>query len=70
MSSEADKRALLGQLRIDRSAPQAGVASGRRTWMIGAIVVLVALIGGAGWLALSGGAALPVHTQYAGRADI
>lgn len=65
MSSEADKRALLGQLRIDRSAPQAGVASGRRTWMIGAIVVLVALIGGAGWLALSGGAALPVHTVIA-----
>ncbi|HXN80660.1 MAG TPA: biotin/lipoyl-binding protein, partial [Steroidobacteraceae bacterium] len=65
MSSEADKRALLGQLRIDRSVPQAGVASGRRTWMIGAIVVLVALIGGAGWLALSGGAALPVHTVIA-----
>jgi RND family efflux transporter MFP subunit len=65
MSSEADKRALLGQLRIDRSAPQAGVASGRRTWMIGALVLLLALIGGAGWLALSGRVGLPVHTAIA-----
>jgi RND family efflux transporter MFP subunit len=65
MSSEADKKALLGQLRIDRGEGRAGVASGRRTWVIGGVLALAVLIAAGGWLALSGAAALPVHTAMA-----
>ena len=65
MSSETDKKALLGQLRIDRGAPpEPGASSGRTRWLIGGALVLV-LVAAGGWLGLSGHAALPVHTAVA-----
>ena len=66
MPPDTDKNALLGQLRIDRSEPEGGSPSGRRPWIIGAVVLLVALALAGAWLALSGGrTALPVHTAVA-----
>jgi RND family efflux transporter MFP subunit len=64
MTSETDKRALLGQLRIDRDAPDTGGTAARRRWIVGGAVVLVLLAAGA-WLGLSGHAALPVRTVLA-----
>ncbi len=64
MTSETDKKALLGQLRIDRSeAPSAGI--GRRSWIIAGVVVLAALAAVGAWLALSARAAPAVHTATA-----
>ena len=65
MSAEPDKKALLGQLRIDRGTEPAGLTPGRRAWMIGGVVVLIVLLGGGAWLALSARGALPVHTALA-----
>jgi RND family efflux transporter MFP subunit len=65
MSSESDKNALLGQLRIDRSEGEAADAHGPRRWIPGGIVVLAALIAAGVWFSLSGRAALPVHTATA-----
>jgi len=65
MNAEPDKKALLGQLRIDRDAEPAGAASGRRSWIIGGVVALIVLLGGGAWLALSARGALPVHTALA-----
>lgn len=65
MSAEPDKKALLGQLRIDRGAEPSGPAPGRRTWIIGGVVALIALVGGGAWLALSARGAVPVHTALA-----
>ena len=65
MSAEPDKKALLGQLRIDRGTEPAGPTPGRRTWIIGGVVVLIVLLGGGAWLALSARGALPVHTALA-----
>src|SRR5215831_20743969 len=65
MSAEPDKRALLGQLRIDRGTEPAGFAPGRRTWIIGGAVVLSALAAGGAWLVWSARAALPVHVAAA-----
>lgn len=65
MSAEPDKKALLGQLRIDRGAEPTGPATGRRAWIIGGVVALIVLLGGGAWLALSGRGALPVHTALA-----
>lgn len=65
MSAEPDKKALLGQLRIDRGAEPTGPATGRRTWIIGGVVALIVLLGGGAWLALSARGALPVHTALA-----
>ena len=66
MTSDTDKRALLGQLRIDRSEPQEKKAvPGRRTWLIGGVLLLAALIAAGAWRALSGRTALPVHTALA-----
>lgn len=62
---EPDKRALLGQLRIDRGPEPAGFAPGRRTWIVGGVVALLVLVGGGAWLALSARGALPVHTAPA-----
>jgi RND family efflux transporter MFP subunit len=64
MSSETDKKALLGQLRIDRSEPAASANAARARWLIGAAVLLVALLGGT-WFMLGAHAALPVHTVVA-----
>lgn len=65
MSAEPDKKALLGQLRIDRGAEPTGPATGRRAWIIGGVVALIVLLGGGAWLALSARGALPVHTAVA-----
>ncbi|MFI4880380.1 MAG: efflux RND transporter periplasmic adaptor subunit [Steroidobacterales bacterium] len=65
MPAETDKKALLGQLRIDRTEGQADAASARRPWIIGGAVLLVALIGAGLWLGLAGSSALSVHTAMA-----
>jgi RND family efflux transporter MFP subunit len=64
MSSEPDKKALLGQLRIDRDAQEPPALSGRRRLLLAGAAALVLLAGGA-WFALSGHAALTVHTALA-----
>jgi RND family efflux transporter MFP subunit len=65
MTSETDKKALLGQLRIDRGPPPERAAPQRRTWIIGGALLLAALIAAAGWRALSGRSAVAVHTAVA-----
>lgn len=65
MNAEPDKKALLGQLRIDRGAEPTGPAPGRRTWIVGGVLALIVLLGGGAWLALSARGALPVHTAVA-----
>jgi RND family efflux transporter MFP subunit len=65
MSAEPDKKALLGQLRIDRKVEPAGVPAGRRLWIVGAVVGLGVLLGGGAWLARSARGGLPVHTAPA-----
>src|SRR5438552_766209 len=65
MPPETDKNALLGQLRIDRTQREADTGPGRRPWIIGAVVLLVALLVAGAWLGVSGRGALPVHTAVA-----
>src|SRR6184192_2767422 len=65
MPPETDKNALLGQLRIDRTQREADTGPGRRPWIIGAVVLLIALLVAGAWLGVSGRAALPVHTAVA-----
>jgi len=65
MTSETDKRALLGQLRIDRTESPGGGPPGRRTWIIGGALLLAALLAVGAWRALSGRTAIPVHTAIA-----
>jgi RND family efflux transporter MFP subunit len=64
MPPETDKKALLGQLRIDRSAPSAAPTGARRVWLLGGGVLFAALIGAGLWL-FAGHGALPVHTALA-----
>jgi len=64
MAAEPDKRALLGQLRIDREAEPERL-TGRRTWIIGGLLALVVLLGAGAWLALSARGAVPVRTAVA-----
>jgi RND family efflux transporter MFP subunit len=65
MTSETDKKALLGQLRIDRSQPPPSAVGGRRTWIAAGTIVL-ALLGALGaWLALTSHAGAAVHTAPA-----
>ncbi|HLY53359.1 MAG TPA: efflux RND transporter periplasmic adaptor subunit [Steroidobacteraceae bacterium] len=54
----------MGQLRIEREPEPSGSGGRRRTWIIGALVAPVALLGVIAWLTLSG-RALPVHTATA-----
>jgi RND family efflux transporter MFP subunit len=65
MTSETDKKALLGRLRIDRSEPPASAAAARRTWLIGASLGLAALAAAGAWFVLSARAAVPVRTALA-----
>ena len=65
MTSETDKKALLGQLRIDRGAPPPPARIGRRTWIIAAALVVAALAAAAAWLALRTPALATVHTAPA-----
>jgi RND family efflux transporter MFP subunit len=64
MSSEPDKKALLGQLRIDRGASDGGAGRGRLPWVVGGLLLLVALLGAGAWRAF-GARALPVRTAMA-----
>jgi RND family efflux transporter MFP subunit len=64
MADEPDKKALLGQLRIDREPEPERSAPGRRTWIVGALLLLVVLAG-ASWLALAGRGGVAVHTATA-----
>jgi RND family efflux transporter MFP subunit len=64
MTSDTDKKALLGQLRIDRSEPpRAPIA--RRTWIIAAGVVLALVAAAGAWLAFSTRAVATVHVAPA-----
>ena len=66
MTSETDKKALLGQLRIDRSEPPRSDAHARRTWVVVAAgLALAALLAIGAWLVLSARAAPVVHTVAA-----
>jgi RND family efflux transporter MFP subunit len=65
MTSDTDKKALLGQLRIDRSEPPPSAGSGRRAWIVGAGLALLALLALGAWLALNARAAPAVHTVAA-----
>jgi RND family efflux transporter MFP subunit len=65
MPPDTDKNALLGQLRIDRNQREPGFEPGRRRWIAGGLLVLVALIAAGAWVGLSGRAALPVRTAMA-----
>jgi RND family efflux transporter MFP subunit len=65
MTSETDKKALLGQLRIDRGAPPPPARIGPRTWIIAAALVVAALAATAAWLALRTPALATVHTATA-----
>jgi RND family efflux transporter MFP subunit len=65
MTSEADKKALLGQLRIDRGAPPENTAPRRRVWIVGGALLVVALLAAVAWRELAGRAGLPVHTAVA-----
>jgi RND family efflux transporter MFP subunit len=65
MTSEADKKALLGQLRIDRSVPPDTAAPRRQIWLIGAALLAAAVLAAVAWRVLSGGTALAVHTATA-----
>jgi RND family efflux transporter MFP subunit len=64
MSSEPDNKALLQQLRIDRTQSEPGTSSARRFWLIGAALAVLALLG-AGWIAFSGPQGRPVHVAAA-----
>jgi len=64
MSPEPDNKALLQQLRIDRTEREPESATGRGKWIIAAVVVLAALAAaGTFWFARS--KALPVHVALA-----
>jgi RND family efflux transporter MFP subunit len=65
MPPDTEKNALLGQLRIDRTQRDTAVDPGRRRWVAGGVLALVALIAAGAWFGLSGGAALPVRTVTA-----
>jgi RND family efflux transporter MFP subunit len=65
VTAEADKKALLGQLRIDRTAPPADAVSHRRLWIAGGILALAALLASGAWFALGARAAAAVHTVAA-----
>jgi RND family efflux transporter MFP subunit len=65
MTSETDKKALLGQLRIDRSESPPGAGVARRTWIIAGGVALAAVLAVAAWLILPLHAAPAVHTVSA-----
>ena len=65
MAAEPDKKALLGQLRIDREPEPERAGTGRRPWIIGAALALPVVLAGGAWLALSGAGGLAVHTATA-----
>ncbi|HUL18024.1 MAG TPA: efflux RND transporter periplasmic adaptor subunit [Steroidobacteraceae bacterium] len=64
MSSENDNKALLQQLRIDRTASAADTGGPRRYWLIGSALALLLLLGLL-WFTLARTQALPVHVAAA-----
>jgi RND family efflux transporter MFP subunit len=64
MSSETDNKALLQQLRIDRTQHEPPQSAARKYWLGGALVALAALLG-LGWFVFLRAAALPVHVAAA-----
>ncbi len=64
MSSEPDNKALLQQLRIDRTEAPAESSPARRYALLGALLALLVLLG-AGWFTLGRAKALPVHVAAA-----
>ena len=65
MPPDTENQALLGQLRIDRTQREAGFDPRRRRWIVGGLLVLLALTAAGLWFGLSGRAALPVRTAVA-----
>ena len=65
MSSETDNKALLAQLRIDRSAPIADESPSRRPWIIARRRSRLLVAAAGAWWLTRGPAALAVHTQLA-----
>ena len=65
MAAEPDKKALLGQLRIERGAEPPSPGAGRRPAIIAAVVAVVALAGAGIWFASSSRGGVPVHTATA-----
>ena len=65
MTSETDKKALLGQLRIDRSEAPPSPGTRRRAWIVGGGVAFTALVAVTAWFALGAHAAPVVHTVTA-----
>jgi RND family efflux transporter MFP subunit len=65
MAAEPDKKALLGQLRIDRGEQPVGRAPPRRAWRVGGAVTLIVLLGVGAWLTMSARGGVPVHTATA-----
>jgi RND family efflux transporter MFP subunit len=64
MATETDKKSLLGQLRIDRTAP-AVAAGSARGWPLLLGVIVAVLTAALAWYYFSAQAALPVHTAVA-----
>jgi RND family efflux transporter MFP subunit len=64
MSSDNDHKALLQQLRIDRTQGAPGTSPMRRYWLIGGTLGALVLLG-VGWWAFAGAKALPVHVAAA-----
>jgi RND family efflux transporter MFP subunit len=64
MSSENDNKALLQQLRIDRTEGEPATSRLRRSWLIGATLGVLVLLG-VGWWAFAGAKALAVHVAAA-----
>jgi RND family efflux transporter MFP subunit len=65
MTSETDKKALLGQLRIDRSEPAPRAPIATRTWIIAGGIVLALLVAAGAWLAFATRAVATVHVAPA-----
>ena len=65
MATEPDKRALLGQLRIERDPPTGDGGRTRLPWLVAALLLLVVLLAGGAWMLLGTRAAVTVHTALA-----
>ena len=65
MATEPDKKALLGQLRIERDAPPVDTRSTRLPWLVAALLLLVVLLAGGAWLLFGTRGAVTVHTALA-----
>jgi RND family efflux transporter MFP subunit len=62
--ADTDKSALLSQLRIDRGQQQVPARPGRAAWIVAALLIIL-MIGGAGWVLMTRHPSATVHTQMA-----